>query len=114
MQSKNEELTAELATHDPWKREPKSFALYEEYSRRNILETIRTRRADYEMADTKTRRKLEAEVVGEVAGFSVWLKETKNLESITAHYNAVSLKSLLLGLPIGVKVAKLFSIILDK
>jgi hypothetical protein len=114
MQSKNEELTAELATHDTWKKEPKSFRLYEEYSRRNIVETIRTRRANYEMASTETKRKLEAEVAGEVAGFSIWLEETKNLESITAHYYAVSLESLLLGLPIGVKVAQLFSIILDK
>jgi hypothetical protein len=114
MQSKNEELTAELATHDTWKREPKSFGLYEEYSGRNIMETIRTRRANYEMAGTETKRKLEADVAGEVAGFSIWLEETKNLESITAHYHAVSLKSLLLGLPIGVKVAQLFSIILDK
>jgi len=114
MQSKNEELTAELATHDTWKREPKSFGLYEEYSRRNITETIRTRRANYEMASTETKRKLVAEVAGEVAGFSIWLEETKNLESISAHYHAVSLKSLLLGLPIGVKVAQLFSIILDK
>jgi hypothetical protein len=78
------------------------------------LETIRTRRADYEMADTETKRRLEAEVAGEVAGFSVWLEETKNLESIIAHYHGVSLKSLLLGLPIGVKIAELFSIILDK
>ncbi|MGA3192249.1 MAG: hypothetical protein ABSD73_07015 [Candidatus Bathyarchaeia archaeon] len=114
MQSKNEELTAELATRDTWKREPKSFGLYAEYSRRNILETIRTRRADYEMADTETKRKLEAEVSREVADFNVWLEQPKNLESITAHYHAVSLKSLLLGLPIGVKVAQLFSIILDK
>ena len=114
MQSKNEELTAELATSDTWKTEPKSFRLYEEYSRRKIMETIRTRRANYEMASTETKRKLEAEVAGEVAGFSIWLEETKNLESITAHYYAVSLKSLLLGLPIGVKVARLFSIVLDK
>ena len=115
MQSKNEELTAELAPRDIWKRkEPKSFGLYEEYSRRSIMDIIRTRRASYEMASIETKRKLEAEVAGEVAGFSIWLEETKNLESITAHYYAVSLKSLLLGLPIGVKVAQLFSIILDK
>jgi hypothetical protein len=114
MQSKNQGLTAELATHDTWKREPKSFGLYEEYSRRNILDTIRTRRAIYEMASTETKRKLEADVVGEVAGFSIWLEETRNLESTTAHYYAVSLKSLLLGLPIGVNVAQLFSNILDK
>jgi hypothetical protein len=114
MQSKNEELTAELAARDTWKTEPKSFRLYEEYSRQKIMETIRTRRAIYEMASTEVKRKLEAEVTADVAGFSIWLEETKNLESITAHYYAVSLKSLLLGLPIGVKVAQLFSIILDK
>jgi hypothetical protein len=106
MQSKNEELTAEPATSDIWKKkEPKSFGLYEEYSRRNIMETIRTRRANYEMASIATKRKLEAEVAGQVASFSIWLEETKNLESTTAHYYAVSLKSLLLGLPIGVKLA---------
>jgi len=114
MQSKNEELTAELATSDTWKTEPKSFRLYEEYSRRKIMETIRTRRANYEIASAETKRKLEAEVAAEVAGFSIWLEETKNLESTIAHYYAVSLKSLLLGLPIGVKLAQLFSIILDK
>jgi len=114
MQSKNEELNAQLEAHDTWKTEPTNFTLYEEYSRRKITETIRTRRAKYEMASVETKRKLEEEVAGEVAGFSIWLEETKNLESIIAHYYAVSLKSLLLGLPIGVKVAQLFSIILDK
>jgi hypothetical protein len=114
MQSKNEEFTAELETFGTQKEEPRSFRLYEEYSRRNIMETIRTRRDNYERADTETKRKLEVEVEAEVAGFSIWLEETKNLESVTAHYYAVSLKSLLIGLPIGVKVAQLFSIILDK
>jgi hypothetical protein len=114
MQSKNEEFTAELETYDTQRREPRSFRLYEEYSRRNIVETIRTRRDSYERADMETKRKLEIEVEAEVAGFSIWLEETKNLESVTAHYNAVSLKSLLLGLPLGVKVAQLFSVILDK
>jgi hypothetical protein len=114
MQSKNEEFTAELETYDTRKREPRSFGLYEEYSRRNIMETFRTRRDNYEKADVETRRKLEVEVEAEVAGFSIWLEETKNLESSTAHYYAVSLKSLLLGLPIGLKIAQLFSVILDK
>ena len=114
MHSKNEELTAELETFGTQKEEPRSFGLYEEYSRRNIMETIRTRRDNYERADTETKRKLDVEVEAEVAGFSIWLEETKNLESVTAHYCAVSLKSLLIGLPIGVKVAQLFSIILDE
>jgi hypothetical protein len=114
MQSRSEELTAELETYDVQRRGPRSFGLYEEYSRRNIMETIRTRRDNYERANVDTRRKLETEVEAEVAGFSTWLEETKNLESTTAHYCAVSLKSLLLGLPIGVKVAQLFGVILDK
>jgi hypothetical protein len=114
MQSKNEEFTAELEAYDRQKKEPRSFGLYEEYSRRNIMEIIRTRRDNYEKANIETKRKLEAEVEAEVAGFSIWLEETKNLESVTAHYYAVSLKSLLLGLPIGVKIAQLFSVILDK
>ena len=114
MQSKNEEFTAELETYDAQKKEPRSFGLYEEYSRRNIMETIRTRRDNYEKADIETKRKLEVEVDAEVVGFSIWLEETKNLESAIAHYYAISLKSLLLGLPIGVKIAQLFSVILDK
>jgi hypothetical protein len=114
MQSKNEEFTAELEAYDRQKREPRSFGLYQEYSRRNIIETIRTRRDNYEKTNIETKRKLEAEVEAEVAGFSIWLEETKKLESVTAHYYAVSLKSLLLGLPIGVRIAQLFSVILDK
>jgi hypothetical protein len=114
MQSKNEELAAELEMYATQKREPRSFGLYEEYSRHNIIETIRTRRENYENADIQTKRKLDIEVNAEIAGFSIWLEETKNLESVTAHYYAVSLKSLLLGLPIGVKMAQLFSVILDK
>lgn len=114
MQSKNEEFTAELEAYDTQKREPRSFRLYEEYSSRNINETIKTRRDNYERANMETKRKLEIEVDAEVAGFSIWLEETKNLESVTAHYYAVSLKSLLLGLPIGLEVAQLFSVILDR
>jgi hypothetical protein len=114
MQSKNEEFAAELEAYETQKREPRSFRLYEEYSSRNINETIKTRRDNYERANMETKRKLEIEVEAEVPGFSIWLEETKNLESITAHYYAVSLKSLLLGLPIGLEVAQLFSVILDR
>ena len=114
MQVKNEEFTVELETYDTQKREPRSFRLYQEYSSRNIMETIKTRRDNYDRANMETKRKLEIEVETEVAGFSIWLEEIKNLESITAHYYAISLKSLFLGLPIGLEVAQLFSVILDK
>jgi hypothetical protein len=114
MQLKNEEFMAELEAYDTQKREPRSFRLYEEYSSHNINETIKTRRDNYERANMETKRKLEIEVEAEVAAFSTWLEETKNLESITAHHYAVSLKSLLLGLPVGLEVAQLFSVILDR
>lgn len=114
MQSSSEEFIAELQAYDNQKQKPRSFGLYEEYSRCDITETVRTRRGDYEEADEENRRKLEMGVEVEVESFSIWLEETKSMDSATAHNLAVSLKSLLLGLPIGVKVAVLFGMILDR
>jgi len=113
MQSQTKELLTELRALETQKRTPNSFALYEEYSRSRIAETIRTRRSDYGKATPARRRKLEEEVEAEVNNFGRWLQETKNLEPNAAHYNAVSLKSLLLGLPIGLQIAQLFSTVLD-
>lgn len=87
--------------------------LYELYSRRSITETIRDRREKFGKADGETKKKMEKDVNGEIEGFSIWLEETKDLNPLRAHGYAVSLKSLLLGLPIGVSVAKLFGFILD-
>jgi len=92
---------------------PKSFELYEEYSRRPIADTIRTRMENFNKADLKAKRELLTEVGKEVADFSTWLEETKNLERTNAHYYSVSLKSLLLGLPAGVQIAQLFSTLID-
>jgi hypothetical protein len=112
MQSKTEELT-ELKSHYVESQHPRSFKLYEEYSQRTILDTIRIRRENFDKADTDAKRELHIEVEGEVKNFRTWLEENKNLEHSTAHYYSTSLKSLLLGLPVGVQVAQLFSIILD-
>lgn len=113
MHSQTEELTSELGLLEAQKRTPKSFKLYEEYSRCDIVETIRTRRSNYEKATRERRKEMEEEVEVEVNNFRRWLEEMKNLEPNTAHYYAIALKTLLLGLPTGVQIAQLFSIVLD-
>ena len=113
MQSQTRELLIELQDLETRKRTPTSFALYEENSRSRIAETIRRRISDYEKATPKRRRELEEEVETEINNFHRWLQEAKNLEPNAAHYSAISLKSLLLGLPIGLQIAQLFSLVLD-
>ena len=114
MQSKTGEYMAtQIEVYDIQERHPRSFELYEEYSQGNIAEAIRTRRDNFDKADLKAKRELLTEVEREVKNFRTWLEETKNLETTTAHYYSASLKSLLLGLPVGVQVARLFSTILD-
>ena len=89
----------------------RSFELFEEFSGKGITETITERRMIFEKAEARIGRVAEVDV--EVERFRVWLEETKSLESETAHYYSVSLKSLLLGLPIGEQVAYLFGAILE-
>ncbi len=112
MYSQTEELTSTLGTPITQKT-PKSFTLYEEYSRVDINETIKTRRSNYEKANREGKKELEREVEAEVSNFCRWLEQTKNLEHDTAHYHATALKTLLLGLPIGEQIAQLFSVVLD-
>lgn len=91
----------------------RSFELYEEYSQRIIADTIRIRTENFAKTDLKAKRELLTEVEREVKNFRTWLEENKSFEPTTAHYYSASLKSLLLGLPVGVQVARLFSAILD-
>lgn len=114
MQSRTEDFPVELEARDTGKRQPKSFGLYEEYSQRDIAETIQTRRNAYEKADLQTLEELETEVEIEVENFHIWLESAKKLKPFAAHYCSVSLKSLLLGLPIGVQVAQSFDVALEK
>jgi hypothetical protein len=113
MESETEELMAELEAYDTQERYPRSFELYEEYSQRRIVDTIRIRRENFDKADLKAKRELQTEVEREVENFCTWLEETKNLEPTTAHYYSASLKSLLLGLPVGVQIAQLLGTMLD-
>ena len=112
MQSQTQELTSELKAFE-LERKPSNFTLYEEYSQSSIVETIRERRSTYSNSTRERRNELEEEVGAEVNSFCWWLEETKNLKPNIAHYYAISLKSLLLGVPIGLQIAQLFSIALD-
>jgi hypothetical protein len=113
MQSKTEESIAEIEAYDTQTRQPRSFELYQEYSQCNVIKVVRNRRADYEKADKETKRRLEKEVEAEVEDFRAWLEETKGIQHTVAHYYSFSLKSVLLGLPIGVQIAELFDVILN-
>jgi len=104
----------ELEAYDIEESHLRSFELYEEYSQRIIADTIRIRREDFAKTDLKAKRELQIKVEREVEKFRTWLEETKNLEPNTAHYYSVSLKSLLLGLPVGVQVARFFGTIMEK
>ena len=104
----------ELEAHDIEESHLRSFELYEEYSQRTIADTIRIRTENFAKTDLKAKRELLTEVEREVKNFRTWLEETKNLEPDTAHYYSVSLKSLLLGLPVGVQMARFFGTIMDK
>jgi hypothetical protein len=114
MQSKTEDFRAELEAYTPRKRQPKSFELYKEYSQRDIAETIRARKDAYQKADLQAREELGTEVEVEVENFHIWLELVKKLEPFAAHYYSISLKSLLLGLPIGVHIAQLFDVVLER
>jgi hypothetical protein len=88
--------------------------MYEEYSKKTISKTIRERRDKFANANLETRKELEEQVKHEINEFRTWLEETKNFEPNTAHYCATSLKSMLLGLPVGEQIARLFDAILNK
>jgi len=113
MQSRTDDFSVELEAQDTLKRQPKSFELYEEYSKRDIAEAIQTRRNAYEKADLQAREELQTEVEIEVENFHIWLESAKKFKPFAAHYYSVSLKSLLLGLPIGVQVAACFDMALE-
>jgi len=114
MQSKTEDFLVELEAYDIEEHHIRSFQLYEEYTQKPIADTIRERKENFEKAEFTTKRQLFNEVEREAQSFRSWLEKTKNLDPKVAYYFAVSLKSMLFGLPAGVQVAQLFDIILDK
>lgn len=113
MYSETEDFLVEIEPLDTQKNRPRSFELYEEYSRKEIFDTIVTRRDVFEKADPKTKGELEKEAEREVNSFRVWLEKVKSFDTRTAHYYSVSLKSLLLGLPMCIQIAYLFDTIIS-
>jgi len=114
MQSKTDEFVAELEAYDIEERHLSNFELYEEYSKGTIVDTIEKCKESFRKAGFTIKKELLTEVESEVKNFRTWLEENKNLDSTIAYYYAVSLKSLLLGLPMSVQLAQLFDILLDK
>lgn len=114
MESKTEEFLTSTYAEESRGDRPASFRLYEEYSGGSLQASICSRREQFEKADVDSRRRLEAAVDEEIEGFRVWLVRVKNFDDDTAAHCAVSLKSLLLGLPIGLQVAQLFDIIMSR
>ena len=113
MQSKTKDFIVKLEAIDALNSYPRSFELYEEYSQKNINETFKTCRENFEKADFTTRKELEEETEREVENFCYWLEENKNFDHSVAYYCSTSLKGLLLGLPVGVQIAQLFGVVLD-
>jgi hypothetical protein len=115
MQSKTEKLPLEFEVHETDDaKKLESFKLYEEYSQGNIAETTRIRKDTYEKTAPQAKEELVTEVEIEVENFHIWLEVVKKLEPFDAHYYSISLKSLLLGVPIGVQVAQLFDEVLNR
>jgi TPR repeat protein len=113
MQSKTDDILAELKSSVPTEYHERCFKLFEEYSDRHIAETIRNRRETYEKAGSQARKEIEAKANTEIAGFRTWLESAKKFTPQAAYYHSVSLKSLLIGIPAGVQIAQLFSAILE-
>ena len=114
MQSKTEEFPTMLEEIETRRARPKNCELYEEFSQRNISETIQLRQTEYQKADPEIRKKLIIAVDEEIGDFATWLSEIKNLEPTISHFYAVSLKSLLTGFAFGMQVAQLFDVVLRK
>lgn len=112
MQSQSGRVTSELEIIEP-ESIPRNFILYEEYSKNGIAEIIRARRSLYELVNLEKKRELERKVEVEVNDFQEWMIGKKGMDRNMAHYYAISVKSLLLGLPSGAQMAQLFSIVLD-
>jgi hypothetical protein len=113
MESEAEDYQTEFKTHVFAERKLESFELYEQYSRRDIVETIQGRKDAYLNASSQAREGLKTEAEIEVENFQIWLESVRQLASPIAYYYSISLKSLLLGLPLGVAVARLFSVALE-
>lgn len=113
MQSKTKDFIVDLETYATQEQNnPQIFELYEEYSQNPITDTIRKCKENFNSLEPEARKERLVLVEREIKEFQAWLEESRKLEPPSAYYYSVGLKSLLLGLPIGVEIAKLFDAIL--
>ncbi len=112
MESKTQAFFVELeAKRD---RTPRSFQLYEEFNHKTIAEILRSRTRDYSKLTSREKLDLEYNIERELESFKTWLENNKNLDPNSAYYCSISLKSMLLGLPVGAQIAQLFDSLIEK
>ncbi len=114
MESDTERFAVELSESDRQAIQPRSFMLYEEFSRKKIRDAVSRCREVFMNACPERKRDLETEADTEVECFRIWLETKKHLSAFTAHYCSLSLKSVLIGLPSGFQIACLFDLALAK
>jgi hypothetical protein len=86
----------------------RNFELFEEFNGRSTSEIYKERCISFNHVSSQAKKQVEQEI----QDFSDWLVEVKGFNPNTAYYYAVSLKSLLLGLPFGIEIGLLFGIVL--
>jgi len=86
----------------------RNFGLFEEFNGKSTSEIYKERCIGFDHVSSQAKKQVEQEI----QDFSDWLVEVKGFNPNTTHYYAVSLKSLLLGLPFGIEIGLLFGIIL--
>jgi hypothetical protein len=86
----------------------RNFELFEEFNGKSTSEIYKERCIGFNHVSFQAKKQVEQEI----QDFSDWLVEVKGFNPNTAHYYAASLKSLLLGLPVGIEIGLLFGIIL--
>ena len=93
---------------------PEACKLYEEYSARKIEETVEMNQRRFANADSNTLPELLSSVETEVINFSLWLEETKGFDPSYCYYSSISLKALLIGIPVGAQIVELFDFVLQQ
>jgi hypothetical protein len=86
----------------------RNFEFFEEFNGKSTSEIYKERCIGFNHVSFQAKKQVEQEI----QDFPDWLVEVKGFNPNTAHYYAVSLKSLLLGLPFGIEIGLLFDIVL--
>jgi hypothetical protein len=113
MQSRTD-FGLEIETGNSRKRHLNSLELYEEFKHKDVSGTTCIRQKNFSRAGCAEKRKLEVQVDNETRRFRSWLVETKNLDDEIARYCSLSIRSLILGMPMGEQIAQFFDLIINR